>query len=62
MTLGLAAGAAAHVGHILIPKTDESVFYSLEFVLNVALPYVIVALVPYAVAASRSGKSKPKSS
>lgn len=58
MALGLVAGGAAHLAHDLIPKTNESVFYSLEFVLNVALPYVIVSLVPYAVAVSSSAKAK----
>jgi glucose-6-phosphatase len=57
MILGVMAGYAAELTHFIIPKTNESVFYSMEFVLNVALPYAIVALVPYAVTSS-SGKAK----
>ena len=49
MALGLAMGHAAELAHAAIPKSNESVFYSMEFALNVALPYSVIALVPYFV-------------
>lgn len=50
LLLGLAAGAAADAAHLLVPKQVASTFYALEFALNVALPYAVVALLPAAVA------------
>lgn len=61
MLFGLAAGHLAAVGHVAIPKTNEQVFYTLEFTLNCLLPYAVVALAPFA-AKSLSGSSKVKSS
>ena len=58
MMIGLVLGQAAELAHIAIPKTNEAVFYSLEFILNVALPYSVIALSPYAVMVSSSQKSK----
>lgn len=49
MAFGLAMGHAAELAHAAIPKNNESVFYSMEFALNVALPYSVIALVPYCV-------------
>lgn len=60
LVLGLALGYGAEVAHVAIPKTNESVFYTLEFLLNVAFPYSAIALGPYAV--MRSASTKVKSS
>lgn len=49
MALGLGLGHAAELAHAAIPKSIESVFYSMEFTLNVALPYAVIALAPYCV-------------
>lgn len=51
MALGLALGQAAELAHNVIPKDNEYVFYALEFVLNVALPYATIAVSPYMVKA-----------
>jgi glucose-6-phosphatase len=59
MILGLALGYGAELAHVAIPKTNESVFYTLEFLLNVAFPYSAIALAPYFV--MRSGSEKVKS-
>lgn len=58
MLTGLAMGLAADVAHVAVPKTNESVFYSLEFVLNVVLSYSITAVAPYLVMVSSSHKEK----
>ena len=58
MILGLALGYGAELAHVAIPKTNESVFYTLEFLLNVAFPYSAIALAPYSVMRSRLGKVK----
>lgn len=58
MVLGLALGQAAELAHAVIPKSNESVFYTLEFLLNVALPYAVIALSPYAVMVCGSRKTK----
>lgn len=49
LVLGLALGQVAEFVHVIIPKSNEAVFYSLEFVLNVAFPYAVIALAPYFV-------------
>lgn len=58
MILGLALGYGAELAHVAIPKTNESVFYTLEFLLNVAFPYSAIALAPYVVMRSGVGKAK----
>jgi glucose-6-phosphatase len=47
--LGLALGYATDMAHFFIPKTNETVFYSLEFLLNIAFPYAVIALAPYSI-------------
>jgi len=49
IALGLGLGQAAELAHAAIPKNIEAVFYSMEFTLNVALPYAVIALAPYCV-------------
>lgn len=55
---GSALGHLADLAHVAIPKTNEHVFYSLEFLLNLAFPFTIIALLPYAVASVTNGKPK----
>lgn len=61
MLIGVAVGHLASLAHVAIPKTNEHVFYTLEFLLNCLLPYTIVALAPFA-AKCLSGSSNVKSS
>ena len=56
--LGLALGYATDMAHVVIPKTNETVFYSLEFLLNIAFPYAVIALAPYLVMICGSRKEK----
>ena len=58
MLVGLVMGFSADVAHVAIPKTVESVFYSLEFLLNVALSYSITAVAPYLALVSLTPKQK----
>lgn len=58
LVLGLILGYGAELAHVAIPKTNESVFYTLEFLLNVAFPYIAIALVPYVVMKSSVEKVK----
>lgn len=55
--LGLALGAAAESAHAAIPKSNINLFYVLEFALNVALPYTVIAVAPYVVAAVSSAEA-----
>ncbi|KAK4011046.1 LOW QUALITY PROTEIN: glucose-6-phosphatase catalytic subunit 1 [Daphnia magna] len=58
LVLGLILGYGAELAHVAIPKTNESVFYTLEFLLNVVFPYSAIALIPYAVMKSSAAKVK----
>lgn len=57
MALGVAAGIAADITHHVIPKSSESLFYSLEFLLNVALPYLVIVSPKLAMFLIRKEKS-----
>lgn len=56
LVLCLALGLVGHMAHIAIPKTKEPVFYTLEFLLNVALPYTVISLAPYLVTKCTTGR------
>jgi glucose-6-phosphatase len=58
MILGLALGYGAELAHVAIPQTNESVFYTLEFLLNVAFPYSAISLALYSFMRSQLGKVK----
>ncbi|KAK2720707.1 hypothetical protein QYM36_004558 [Artemia franciscana] len=52
------AGKMTEVAHVLIPKEIDIVFYTLEFLLNAALPYVVISSVPYFIHLGVANKSK----
>ena len=56
--LSLALGYATDMAHVFIPKTNETVFYTLAFLLNIAFPYAVIALAPYAVVLCTGRKEK----
>lgn len=58
VVLGLALGYASDMAHAAIPKTNETLFYGLGFLLNVTFPYAVIALVPYTVMAFSGRKEK----
>lgn len=58
MVMGLILGFGAELAHVAIPKHNETVFYTLEFLLNVVYPFSAIALAPYAVMKYTNDKVK----